>query len=140
MRPLLPTKTAIFQICTALATLLFAYALPTAAAAIELSLEPAPTHCGKAAPAAGAAPASAAQRLVGSQVVKGQRDIAWAWLGSPTARYPHAALGSPTHAGSLHVLLSIQGRLQEVVYLLPLNRVFEDLTVRLVDIDQDGRD
>ena len=130
MHSCLPKKPAIFYICIPVATLLFALALPTAAADIELLLEPAPTHCGKAAPAIGAVPPAAAQRLVGSQVVNGQRDIAWAWLGSPTARYPHAALGSPTHAG----------RLQEVVYPLPLNRVFEDLTVRLVDMDQDGRD
>ena len=118
--------------------------LPLAVSAMELMLEPSAAHCGKAELAAVAAPAAAAQRLAGSQVARGQRDIAWAWLASPTVRYPHAALGSITHAGSLHVLVSepgaAQGKLQEVVYQLPLNRVFEDLTVRLVDIDQDGRD
>ncbi len=32
------------------------------------------------------------------------------------------------------------GRLQDVLYQLPLNRVFEDLVPRLVDLDADGRD
>ena len=32
------------------------------------------------------------------------------------------------------------GRLQDVTYQLPLNRVFEDLVPRLVDLDGDGRD
>jgi hypothetical protein len=97
-------------------------------------------QCGVAIPAAPPAPAASAKRLEGSQVVRGQKDIAWAWLGSPTARYPHKALGSATHAATLHVLVdSAQGQ-QELVYTLPFNRVFEDLTVRLVDLDGDGRD
>ena len=106
-----------------------------------LMLEPAPAHCGKTEPRAATAPAIAAQRLAGSQAAQGHRDIAWAWLGSPTDRYPHAALGSRTHAGSVHVLTATPaGALQEIIYRLPINRVFEDLTLRLADIDQDGRD
>ncbi len=98
-------------------------------------------RCGVALPAQITPPAASAKRLEGSQVVRGHKDIVWAWLGSPTSRYPHKALGSVTHAGTLHVLASsAQGSLQELVYRLPLNRVFEDLTVRLVDIDADGRD
>ena len=137
--------------------LLLALALPVLSTAMELALEPAPAHCGKPVPSAASTPtaaaltatvpAAAAQRLAGSHAVQGQRDIAWAWLGSPTARYPHTALGSRIHAGSLHVLASAPGAApnatgaaQELVYRLPINRVFEDLTVRLVDIDQDGRD
>ena len=128
---------------------LTALALPGLSAAMGLMLEPASAHCGKAAPGANAAPAAASQRLAGSQVAQGQRDIAWAWLGSPTERYPHTALGSRTHAGSVHVLTtapagtppgSPPGTLQEIIYRLPINRVFEDLTLRLADIDQDGRD
>ena len=110
-----------------------------------LTLEPALAHCGKAPIAAVTTPIAAAQRLVGSQVARGQRDIAWAWLGSPTDRYPHTALGSRTHAGSVHVLTTAStstsaGAPQEIVYRLPIHRVFEDLTLRLVDLDQDGRD
>ena len=121
--------------------MLSAVALPGLSAAMGLMLEPAPAHCGKAELVAATAPPAAAQRLAGSQVAQGQRDIAWAWLGSPTERYPHAALGSRTHAGSLHVLFTAPGgALQEITYRLPINRVFEDLTLRLADIDQDDRD
>jgi FG-GAP-like repeat len=98
-------------------------------------------QCGIVLPAPPAPPAASAKRLEGSQVVRGQKDIAWAWLGSPTTRYPHKALGSPTHAATLHVLTQgAQAPQQELVYRLPFTRVFEDLTVRLVDIDADGRD
>lgn len=106
-----------------------------------LMLEPAAAHCGRAAIGFDPTPLAAAQRLSGSQVAKGQRDIAWAWLGSPTERYPHTALGSRTHAGSVHVLAATPaGSQQEIIYHLPVNRVFEDLTLRLADLDQDGRD
>jgi FG-GAP-like repeat len=107
-----------------------------------LMVEPSPlAQCGQAPVAPLAPPAAAAQRLDGSQAARGRRDIAWAWLGTPTMRYPHKALGSATHAASLHVLLaSTLGPAQTLVYRLPFNRVFEDLTVRLVDMDGDGRD
>ena len=120
---------------------LTALALPGLSAAMGLMLEPAPAHCGKAVLTAEVTLPAAAQRLAGSKVSQGQRDISWAWLGSPTVRYPHAALGSGTHAGSVHVLVATpSGAQQEVVYNLPINRVFEDLTLRLADLDQDGRD
>ena len=115
--------------------------LPGFSAAMGLMLEPAPARCGNAVPGVDVTPPAAAQRLAGSQVAQGQRNMAWAWLGSPTERYPHAALGSRTHAGSVHVLTATpSGALQEVIYRLPIHRVFEDLSLRLVDIDQDGRD
>lgn len=137
--PVLKTKTRAFLIHLCLA--LPATTLPAISTAMGLMLEPAPAQCGKAEPAATTAPPAAAQRLAGSQTAQGQRDIAWAWLGSPTERYPHTALGSRTHAGSVHVLaMSPAGTLQEIIYRLPINRVFEDLTLRLADIDQDGRD
>ena len=144
MHPFQPKTSSIAVIGLKLLALLTALTLPVLGAAMELMLEPARAHCGKAVIAVDAAPAAAAQRLAGSQAIQGQQDIAWAWLGSPTARYPHAALGSRTHAGSLHVLTPVrgapQGTLQEIVYHLPINRVFEDLTLRLADINQDGRD
>ncbi len=83
------------------------------------------------------APAAAAKRLPGSSTASGQRDIAWAWLASPTARYPHASMGSPLHSGSLHAL-SRDGKLFSLE--LPKQRVLEDLQPRLVDLDGDGRD
>lgn len=109
--------------------------------AMGLQLEPAQVECGRPAPVTPAPPEAARQRLAQSQAVRGQRYIAWAWLGSPTQRYPHAALGSTTHAASLHVLTrDAGGGLQELIYSLPVRRVFEDRVPRLVDIDDDGRD
>jgi FG-GAP-like repeat len=109
--------------------------------AMGLMVEPAPPLCGVAALAPPAPPIAAAQRLEGSQVARGHKDIAWAWLGNPTVRYPHPSLGSRVHAASLHVLIPTPaGTQQEVVYRLPLHRVFEDLIVRLADLDADGRD
>jgi hypothetical protein len=134
-------RPTIFLNIIKLGLILSTVALPGLAAAMGLMLEPAPAHCGKAVLAAEVTPTASAQRLLGSKASQGQRDIAWAWLGSPTERYPHAALGSRTHAGSVHVLTAApSGALQEVVYNLPIHRVFEDLNLRLTDIDQDGRD
>jgi FG-GAP-like repeat len=84
-----------------------------------------------------AAPSPAAKRLPQSLAISGQRDIAWAWLASPTARYPHSSMGSPVHAASLEVL-SRSGAMYRVQ--LPSQRVFEDLQPRLIDLDGDGRD
>ena len=124
-----------------LGCMLFAALLPGLSTAMGLMLEPAAEYCGKAPPGIEAAPPAAALRLAGSRVAQGQRDIAWAWLGSPTDRYPHAALGSRSHAGSISVLASAPGGpQQEITYRLPVNRVFEDMTLRLADMDQDGRD
>lgn len=103
-----------------------------------LTLQPAAAGCGVAAAVAPPAPPLTRERLPDSQVVRGTRDIAWVWLASPTHRYPHAALGSPVHAGSLQLLPA--GVSAAVSYELPLNRVFEDRVPRLADLDGDGRD
>lgn len=84
------------------------------------------------------APPGADRRLAQSELVAGSRDIAWAWLGSPTPRYPHTALGSAWHAGSLHVVPA--GGRAPLSHTLPLDRVYEDRVPRLVDLDGDGRD
>lgn len=120
---------------------LFTLALASPSAwALGLSIEAAAPMC-SASPAPTLAPPPAAhERLAGSQAVAGSRNIAWAWLGSPTARYPHTALGSTEHAGSLHVLVGHGSAAHEVVYRLPTHRVFEDRVVRLVDLNGDGRD
>lgn len=70
----------------------------------------------------------------------GSRDVRWAWLGSPTQRYAHAALGSRTHARSLHVWTATASGGREVTLRLPDDEVFEDRQLRLVDLDGDGRD
>ncbi|WP_304863381.1 VCBS repeat-containing protein [Rhodoferax sp.] len=112
-----------------------------ASSAMGLMLQPSISQCGIQAPTSTAPPATAQQRLPNSQAVRGQRDVLWAWLGSATARYPHTALGSPVHAASLHALVSApSGMPREVVYRLPLHRVFEDRVPRLADLDGDGRD
>jgi hypothetical protein len=109
--------------------------------AMGLVVEPSSAQCGLPLPVSLAAPAQTAKRLPDSQVVSGNKDIAWAWLGTPTMRYPHKALGETTHAGSLHVLVNgAGGKALEVVHALPFNRVFEDRRPRLVDLDGDGRD
>ena len=109
--------------------------------AMGLKVEPSSVQCGISAPLFAAPPAQAAKRIPDSQVVRGNKNIAWAWLGTPTMRYPHKALGATTHAGTLHVLITADnGKLQEIVHELPFNRVFEDRIPRLVDLDGDGRD
>jgi FG-GAP-like repeat len=109
--------------------------------AMGLMVEPSTANCGAASQATLLPPVQATKRLPDSQVVRGDKDIAWAWLGSPTMRYPHKALGATTHAGSLHVLINTtSGKLQEIVLELPFTRVFEDRMPRLMDLDGDGRD
>jgi hypothetical protein len=58
-----------------------------------------------------------------------------AWYAEPTDRYPHGALGDGIEGGAL-VAEDVYGR----DYLLRLGptEVFEDLTPRVVDIDDDG--
>lgn len=86
-------------------------------------------------------PVEAAARIPDSQAITGAQDIAWVWLGEPTRRYPHGALGSPVHAGSVSARVRWrQGAWQTVEHRLSLNRVFEDRVPRLIDLDRDGRD
>jgi FG-GAP-like repeat len=117
------------------------FVLPMRASfSMGLMLEPSTAHCGLQIPAPLISPLAAVKRLPDSHAVRGGKDIAWVWLGTPTMRYPHKALGAVTHAGSLHVLVSFAGKLQEVIYELPITRVFEDRIPRLIDLDGDGRD
>ena len=84
-----------------------------------------------------AAPSASKDRLKGSTTAQGARDIAWAWLALPTARYPHASMGSVVHASRLQVL-SRDGQILQ--FDLPKQRVFEDLEPRIIDLDGDGKD
>jgi hypothetical protein len=108
--------------------------------AMGLTLETSAVNCGVPLPAPQMPPLAAVKRLPDSLAVRGTKDMVWVWLGTPTMRYPHKALGAVTHAGSLHVLTPLAGKLQEVIYELPVTRVFEDRIPRLVDLDGDGRD
>lgn len=112
--------------------------------AMALHAQPSATSC-EALPLAPTPqqplPAAAAQRMADSQAVAGQRDVAWVWLASPTRRYPHAALGSGVHAGSVQAVVRLPGGAwQTVTYTLPSHRVVEDRVPRLHDLDGDGRD
>ena len=109
-----------------------------AAMGATLDLRPAPQDCGVSPRVA---PAAAAGRIPGSQATSGSRNIAWAWLGSPTGRYSHDALGSSVHAASLHaIVLQPDGSQRTLSLELPPHRVFEDRVPRLADLDGDGRD
>jgi hypothetical protein len=102
-----------------------------------LHVEPALKNCDLQPAIALQATSGMALRLSGSHIAQGSLDIQAAWLTSPTMRYPHHSLGSATHPGSVTVQLA-SGK--TVVYELPINRVFEDLSPRLVDLDNDGKD
>ena len=72
--------------------------------------------------------ASAAQDLITS-----------AKFTEPTTRYPHGVLGDDIEYGALELLTkSINGPSKTLTLRLPENRVFEDLTPRLIDLDGDG--
>jgi len=121
---------------------LLAIGQPLAANAMGLTVVPQAQACPReasASPALRPLPEQAAQRIADSQTAAGRHDVAWVWLGSPTLRYPHRALGSPTHAASVHALVrSRSGSWQVVELRLPLHRVYEDRVPRIVDIDRDG--
>lgn len=122
-------------------TILLSVALAANTWAMGLTLSATPVACNTPPASSSPLPSATKNRLQDSQVVQGKNDIQWAWLGSPTLRYPHGALGSSTHAGSLHVLVvGASGDPREVVLHLPLRKVFEDRVPRLVDLDGDGRD
>ena len=114
------------------------------ATAMGLTVEPQTTACSatpRATHPSQPLPAEARQRIPESQVVSGGQDLAWVWLGSPTRRYPHGALGSPVHAGSVHTRVQTRtGQWQTLTHELPFNRVYEDRVPRLVDLDKDGHD
>lgn len=122
--------------------MLLAIAWPGGAHAMGLTVTPQAQACAAPVPAAHPhepLPEAAAQRIPDSQATAGQQDVAWAWLGTPTLRYPHRALGAATHAASVHALVKARtGDWQLVEHRLPLHRVYEDRVPRIVDIDRDG--
>lgn len=137
----MPKTSSLLYLALAGVTLL----LPAAAATqVEtIDLRAATKDCAAPAEKTVAPPASAASRLPQSHIAFGIRDIASVWLGDPTSRYPHTALGSKLHAQTLYVAPSpaaTSAGAPTLSYTLPPNRVFEDRLPRLVDLDEDGRD
>lgn len=75
--------------------------------------------------------------LPDARIATGTRDIARAWLAEPTPRYDHGILGDAIEAGSV----MIQGRDGKVnAVRLKDDAVFEDLELRLADLDDNGHD
>lgn len=112
-----------------------------AAAGATFDAQPAPERCGAAVAPIQRPPPAAGERIPDSQAVSGTRQIAWAWLGSPTSRYAHDALGSAVHAGSLDVVLTQpDGSPRPLSLQLLPHRVIEDRVPRLADLEGDGRD
>lgn len=69
--------------------------------------------------------------------VSGDGLIRQAWLGQPVKRYGHGILGDRVEAGTLFARLS-NGRI--IGHRLGSRFVFEDLTVRLADMNGNGQD
>lgn len=88
-----------------------------------------------------AGPAAAAEGvqdlLPDSRVVRGSGLITAAWLGQPVRRYGHGVLGDRIEGGTLYARLT-NGR--TIGHRLDSRSVFEDLTVRLADLNGNGQD
>ena len=82
-------------------------------------------------------PPRQANMLPDGIVSQGTVDIAEAWLIGPTKRYGHGVLGDGIEASGLSARLR-DGRI--LSYQLSNASVFEDRSVRLADLDDDGRD
>jgi len=67
--------------------------------------------------------------LATAETIKGAR------FTEPTTRYAHGVLGDSVEYGGLH--LTVNG--QDVTIRLSADRVFEDITPRLIDVDRDGK-
>ncbi len=76
-------------------------------------------------------------QLPDSRAAYGSGMIAAAWLGQPVRRYGHGVLGDRIEAGTLYARLS-NGRV--IGHRLDSRSVFEDLTVRLADLNGNGQD
>ncbi len=74
--------------------------------------------------------------LPDGRVATSKGDIAKAWYSEPTTRYRHGVLGDSVEAGALKV---VNDRGETYTYRLPSSEVFEDITPRLADLDNDGR-
>ncbi|TQV82119.1 FG-GAP repeat domain-containing protein [Denitrobaculum tricleocarpae] len=75
--------------------------------------------------------------LPDSEITYGENDIRSAWLTGPTRRYAHAILGDAIEATGIAVI-SLMG--EEILFEVGPESVFEDLRVRLVDLNGDDKD
>jgi len=75
--------------------------------------------------------------LPDGEITQAPGSVKKAWLSGPTGIYSHGILGDPVEASALNVLTA-QG--QKFTYRIDQRSVFEDLRVRLVDLDGDGRE
>jgi len=75
--------------------------------------------------------------LPDTEITTGTRDIAKAWLSSPTVRYAHGVLGDAVEAEAVVAQLK-DGSVVE--YNVGPGAVIEDRIARLVDMDADGTD
>ncbi len=75
--------------------------------------------------------------LPDTRMTYGKRNITRAWLSKPTNRYRHGVLGDSIEAGALS-LIDKDKKARDLN--LDLHSVFEDLEVRLADLDKDGDD
>jgi hypothetical protein len=127
-----------------LLTLSWALTWPLTANAMGLSVSPMAATCERPAPVAPSRtppPDEARQRLPESQLAHGRHDLGWVWLGEPTRRYPHRALGSTVHAGSVYAQVRDDRYGWRIVEKsLPRDRVYEDRVPRVLDIDKDGQE
>lgn len=76
-------------------------------------------------------------RIPDGDVTLGQKGIRSAWLTGPTRRYAHAVLGDAIEASGFG-LVTDSG--EERQFELGPESVFEDLRVRLIDLNGDGQD
>lgn len=72
-----------------------------------------------------------------SSVTTSNKNIKYAWLYQQTLDYDHEILGDAIEAKSIAVKLQNN---EKLTYRLDDNHVFEDLKVRLYDIDEDNQD
>lgn len=80
-------------------------------------------------------PAPAGGLADGHIAITDTGDIRQAWYARPTRRYAHGVLGDAVEAGSLVAVTSSGSRFEAI---LPDDRVFEDITPRIADLDGDG--
>lgn len=80
--------------------------------------------------------AAPVKKLPGGAIARAKgQGITKAFYGCPTSRYDHGILGDATEAGCI-VAKNAAG--QDILFTLPENAVFEDITPRLADINGDG--
>ncbi len=72
-----------------------------------------------------------------SKISMGTKNIKNAWLAGPTMRYTHGILGDTIEASKLNVKTNKQNIIS---FILPNNRVFEDLIPRVVNLDDNDDD